>query len=80
MDLTETIVGLGACAAILVLAVALDRRPYRVRQAQLHSADDHLPGSAPGAGAPPADLNSTGVNRARVVRTALLWRRLRCRL
>jgi hypothetical protein len=29
MDLTETIVGLGACAALLVVAVALDRRPYR---------------------------------------------------
>ena len=28
MDLTETIVGLGACVALLVVAVALDRRPY----------------------------------------------------
>ena len=59
MDLTETIVGLGACAPILVLAVALDRRPYRVRQAQLHSADDRLSGSMPGAGPPPVDFNST---------------------
>ena len=29
MDLTETIVALGACALLLVVAVVLDRRPYR---------------------------------------------------
>jgi hypothetical protein len=29
MDLTETIVALGACAALLVVAIVLDRRPYR---------------------------------------------------
>ena len=29
MDLTETSVALGACAAVLIVAVVLDRRPYR---------------------------------------------------
>jgi len=29
MDLTETIVALGACAVLLIVAVVLDRRPYR---------------------------------------------------
>jgi hypothetical protein len=29
MDLTETIVALGACAVLLIAAVVLDRRPYR---------------------------------------------------
>jgi len=29
MDLTETSVALGACMAVLVVAVVLDRRPYR---------------------------------------------------
>jgi hypothetical protein len=29
MDVTETIVALGACALLLMVAVALDRRPYR---------------------------------------------------
>ena len=30
MDLTETIVALGACAVLLIAAVVLDRRPYRL--------------------------------------------------
>jgi hypothetical protein len=29
MDLTETIATLGACAALLIIAIVLDRRPYR---------------------------------------------------
>jgi hypothetical protein len=29
MDLTETSVALGACAVLLIVAVVLDRRPYR---------------------------------------------------
>ena len=29
MDLSETIAALGACTLLLVLAVLLDRRPYR---------------------------------------------------
>jgi len=29
MDLTETSVALGACIAVLIVAVVLDRRPYR---------------------------------------------------
>jgi hypothetical protein len=29
MGLTETIVALGICAALLIVAVVLDRRPYR---------------------------------------------------
>jgi hypothetical protein len=29
MGLTETSVALGACAALLIVAVVLDRRPYR---------------------------------------------------
>jgi hypothetical protein len=29
MDLTETILALGACAVVLIVAVVLDRRPYR---------------------------------------------------
>jgi len=29
MGLTETSVALGACAAVLIVAVVLDRRPYR---------------------------------------------------
>ena len=29
MDLTETITALGACGALLIAAVVLDRRPYR---------------------------------------------------
>jgi hypothetical protein len=29
MDLTETIVALGACTGLLIVAVVLDRRPYR---------------------------------------------------
>ena len=29
MDLTETIVALGACAVLLIVAVVLDRRPSR---------------------------------------------------
>ena len=29
MDLTETIVALGACTVLLIVAVVLDRRPYR---------------------------------------------------
>ena len=28
-DLTETIVALGACAVLLIVAIVLDRRPYR---------------------------------------------------
>ena len=29
MDLTETILALGACAVLLAVAIVLDRRPYR---------------------------------------------------
>ena len=29
MDLTETSVALGACVVLLIVAVVLDRRPYR---------------------------------------------------
>jgi hypothetical protein len=29
MGLTETTVALGACVVVLIVAVALDRRPYR---------------------------------------------------
>jgi len=29
MNLTETILALGACAVVLVVVVVLDRRPYR---------------------------------------------------
>ncbi|MBV8336364.1 MAG: hypothetical protein JO358_13165 [Alphaproteobacteria bacterium] len=29
MDLTETIIALGICVALLMVAVVLDRRPYR---------------------------------------------------
>jgi hypothetical protein len=29
MDLAETSVALGACAVLLIVAVVLDRRPYR---------------------------------------------------
>ena len=29
MDLTETIVALGACTLVLIVAIVLDRRPYR---------------------------------------------------
>ena len=29
MDLTETILALGVCAMLLIVAVVLDRRPYR---------------------------------------------------
>ena len=29
MDLIETIIGLAACAVLLIVAVVLDRRPYR---------------------------------------------------
>ena len=29
MNLTETIVALGACALLLIVTVVLDRRPYR---------------------------------------------------
>jgi hypothetical protein len=29
MDLTETIVALGACTVLLIVAIVLDRRPYR---------------------------------------------------
>jgi hypothetical protein len=29
MDLTETIVALGACTVLLIIAIVLDRRPYR---------------------------------------------------
>jgi hypothetical protein len=29
MDLTETIVTLGVCTVLLIIAVVLDRRPYR---------------------------------------------------
>jgi hypothetical protein len=29
VDLTETIVALGACAVLLIVAIVLDRRPYR---------------------------------------------------
>jgi hypothetical protein len=29
MDLTETILALGACAVLLAVAVVLDRRPYQ---------------------------------------------------
>jgi hypothetical protein len=29
MDLTETIVTLGACTVLLIVAIVLDRRPYR---------------------------------------------------
>ena len=29
MDLTETIIALGACAVLLVIAVVLDRKPYQ---------------------------------------------------
>ena len=29
MDLTETILALSACAVVLIVAVVLDRRPYR---------------------------------------------------
>jgi hypothetical protein len=29
MDLTETIAALGACGVLLVVAIVLDRRPYR---------------------------------------------------
>ena len=29
MDLTETSVALGACVLLLIVAVVLDRRPYR---------------------------------------------------
>jgi hypothetical protein len=29
MDLIETIIGLAACAALLIVAILLDRRPYR---------------------------------------------------
>ena len=29
MDLTETILALGACAMLLIVTVVLDRRPYR---------------------------------------------------
>ena len=29
MDLTQTIVALGACTAVLIVAIVLDRRPYR---------------------------------------------------
>jgi hypothetical protein len=29
MDITETIVGLGVCTVLLIIAVVLDRRPYR---------------------------------------------------
>jgi len=29
MDLTQTIVALGACTAMLIVAIVLDRRPYR---------------------------------------------------
>ena len=29
MDLTETSIALGACAILLIVAVVLDRRPYR---------------------------------------------------
>jgi hypothetical protein len=29
MDLTETIVAFGACTGVLIVAVVLDRRPYR---------------------------------------------------
>jgi hypothetical protein len=32
MGLTETIVALGACALLLMVAVVLDRRPYRPRK------------------------------------------------
>lgn len=29
MDLTETIAALGVCGVLLVIAIVLDRRPYR---------------------------------------------------
>jgi hypothetical protein len=29
MDLSETIVALGACAVLLIVAIVLDHRPYR---------------------------------------------------
>jgi hypothetical protein len=29
MDLTETIGALGACTVLLIIAIVLDRRPYR---------------------------------------------------
>ena len=29
MDLIETIIGLTACAVLLIVAILLDRRPYR---------------------------------------------------
>ena len=29
MDLTETIVALGACAVLLIIVIVLDRRPYQ---------------------------------------------------
>jgi hypothetical protein len=32
MDLTDTIVALGACALLLMATVVLDRRPYRPRK------------------------------------------------
>jgi hypothetical protein len=29
MDLIETIIGLGACLVVMIVAIVLDRRPYR---------------------------------------------------
>jgi hypothetical protein len=66
MDLTETIVAPGACALLLMVAVVLDRRPYRPGKLNYIPLMVILPGDVSGAGSPLVELILVGVNRGRV--------------
>ena len=67
MDLTETIVGLGACAGLLVVAVVLDRRPCRPGKLNYIPLMNVCPAACLVLGRHLLTLIRPGVNRARVL-------------